>query len=146
MPFANTLVKAISIPKNTPPIQDKISPIVGVVNKAVKLNPLPHKMNAPNTQTKEAIIEEIDGFSLVKMKMVIGTAIQEKLSKKVFLAGVVESSPINWNRYAAPKIRPAGIQIQYDLFKSFKSPFNKMMKYMARQDKAPLTPTSKAGE
>ena len=95
MPLANTLVKAISIPKNIPPMQERMSPIVGAVNKAEKLKPLPHKTKAPKTQTIEAITDDKVGFSFVRINKTIGTAIQEKLSRKVFLAGVVESSPIN---------------------------------------------------
>ena len=86
------------MPKKSPPTQEKISPIVGAVNKAEKLKPFPQRIKAPSTHTIEATIEEIDGFSFVKMKSIIGTAMHEKLSKKVFLAGVVESKPMNWNK------------------------------------------------
>ena len=98
LPLANTLVNAISMPKKIPPIHERISPNVGAENKAEKLKPFPHNTNAPRTHTTEAMIEESDGFSLVRMNKTTGTAMQEKLSKKVFLAGVVESNPINWNK------------------------------------------------
>ena len=96
--LANTLVKAISTPKKIPPIQDKISPNVGLVNIAAKFQPSPHNTNAPNKQATDAHIAGMDGFSLAKMNIIIGTAIHDILSKKVFFAGVVPSNPINWNK------------------------------------------------
>ena len=129
-----------------PPMQDKISPTVGLVNIAVKSQPFPHKMNAPKTQAMDATIEAHDGFSLVKISMQIGTAMQDILSRKVFFAGVVSFKPMNWNKYAAPKIRPAGIHIQYDLLRSLNPFVIRMNINIATQDKRPLIATSKAGE
>ena len=47
--------------------------------------------------------------------MKIGIVIQETFSKNVFLEGSVYFNPTNWKIYAAAKIKPAGIQIRYDL-------------------------------
>ncbi len=96
--FANTFVNAISIPKKMPPIIDKISPTVGLVNKAAKFHPSPHNTNAPNKQATDAHIAGIEGFSLAKRNIIIGTAMQDILSKKVFFAGVVSFKPINCNK------------------------------------------------
>ena len=96
--FANTFVKAISIPKKIPPIAEKISPNVGLVKKAAKFQPSPHNTNAPRIQATDAHIAGIDGFSLANKNIIIGTAIHDILSKKVFFAGVVSFKPINWNK------------------------------------------------
>ena len=95
-----------------PPIAERISPIVGLVNISEKSHPLPHKTNDPNKHAKAATIDVIVGFSLTKINIINGTAIQDILSKKVFFAGVVVSNPINWNKYAAPRKRPAGMHIR----------------------------------
>ena len=105
LPLANTLVKAISMPKKTPPIAENISPIVGVVNIAEKSQPFPHKTKAPRRHAKAAKTADHDGFSLTRINIVKGTAIQEMLSKNVFLAGVVPSNPMNWNRYRRVPLR-----------------------------------------
>ena len=134
------------MPKKTPPIAEKISPMVGAVNIAEKSQPFPHKINAPiKTMTIDTSVIHV-GFSLTKINMQIGTAIQERVSKNVFLAGVVDSNPMNWNRYAAPNIIPAGKAIQYFLLKSLNPPVNKMKKNIAITPSKPLTATSKAGE
>ena len=144
--FANTFVKAISMPKKIPPIADNISPNVGLVKKAAKFQPSPHNTNAPNKQATDAHIAGIDGFSLAKRNIIIGTAMQDILSKNVFLAGVVSFKPINWNKYAAPKMRPAGIQIQYDLLISLNPLVIRINTNIAIQERRPLTATSSAGE
>ena len=97
-PFANTLVKAISIPKKIPPMEDKISPTVGLVNMEEKSHPFPHKIKEPAMQNVAAKIEAIVGFSLTNKNMHNGTATQDNDSKKVFFAGVVVSNPMNWSR------------------------------------------------
>ena len=83
------------MPKKIPPIADKMSPMVGEVNIAEKSQPLPHKINEPTTQKIAAKMDAIVGFSLININMQIGTAMQDNDSKKVFLAGVVVSSPMN---------------------------------------------------
>ena len=134
------------MPKKIPPIQDKISPTVGLVNIAAKFQPSPHNTNAPNKHAMDAHIAGIDGFSLAKMNIIIGTAIHDMLSKKVFFAGVVSFKPMNWKRYAAPKMRPAGIQIQYDLLTSLNPFVMRINTSIASQDNKPLIATSNAGE
>ena len=89
--MANTLVNAISIPKNIPPIADNISPIVGAVNIPEKSQPFPHNTNEPIRHAKAANIADHDGFSLTRINIVRGTAIQDMLSKNVFFAGDVQS-------------------------------------------------------
>ena len=76
----------------------------------------------------------------------IGTATHDMLSKNVFFAGVVVSNPINWNKYAAPNIRPAGMHIRYDLLISLNPLVINININIAMQDKSPLIATSKAGE
>ena len=98
MSLANTFVIAISMPKKMPPIADKISPNVGLVNIAEKSQPLPHNINAPNKHIPADNIVIHEGFSFIKINIHTGTAMQENVSKNVFFAGVVVSNPINWNR------------------------------------------------
>ena len=109
----NTLVKAISKPKNNPPIADKPSPSkLPLLKNSKKLKPLPTKNKEPTTHIKaETMLYQV-GFSLIKMNMKSGIVIHEIFSKKAFLEGTVYFKPTNWKIYAAANIMPAGIQIK----------------------------------
>ena len=89
------MVKAIFTPNNAPAIEERTSPIVGAMNKGEKSHPFPHKTKQPKKQNSEANTLIKDGFCLVKISMVRGTAITEKLSKNVFLDRLVDSKPMN---------------------------------------------------
>ena len=93
----NTLVKAISKPKKSPPIADKPSPLKSPLPKnSKKLKPLPTKNKEPTTQINaDAMLYHV-GFSLTKINMKIGIVIHEIFSKKVFLEGTVYFNPTNW--------------------------------------------------
>ena len=112
----NTLVKAISKPKNNPPIALNPSPRrLPLVKKLAKLNPLPTSIKEPTTQIRPDTIQYQVGFSLIKRNINKGMVIQEMFSKKVFFDGTVYFNPTNWKIYASAKKIPAGMHIKYDL-------------------------------
>ena len=112
----NTLVNAISRPKNNPPIADNPSPkSEPLLKKCKKSKPLPTKNNEPITHINADTMLYHVGFSLMNKNINRGMVMHDMFSKNVFLEATVYFNPTNWNIYAAAKKIPAGIQIKYDL-------------------------------